>query len=148
MIELPYWIGMILGVFAIFAIAGVLAFALTKLIEIRKETRREQAASDGGYDDLVINDDEGHHIDCTPTQREQEDALLALGESELGELILGDQDWKAIQQIKQEREEQSLTLLSWEDMNIGGLDLDQLRRIHREIAQNRKRLDQFIQEGK
>jgi hypothetical protein len=39
----------------------------------------------------------------TPTQREQEDTLLALGESELGDLILGAQDRAIISQIKKER---------------------------------------------
>ena len=39
----------------------------------------------------------------TPTQREQEDTLLALGESELGDLILGAQDRAIIRQIKKER---------------------------------------------
>jgi len=38
-----------------------------------------------------------------PTQREQEDTLLALGESELGDLILGAQDRTIIRQIKYER---------------------------------------------
>ena len=39
----------------------------------------------------------------TPTQQEQEDTLLALGESELGDLILGAQDRAIISQIKKER---------------------------------------------
>ena len=45
-------------------------------------------------------------IIVTMTPREQEDSLLALGESELGDLILSAQDRASIRQIKKEREKE------------------------------------------